>query len=294
MQPKRLRLVLAAAAALALTVPTAVLAANGFEDVPESNVFRNDIAWLAEADVTRGCNPPQNTRFCPEDSVTRQQMAAFMHRLAMNRVVDAGRLQGMTAAEIIAAAGGSSGGSLDADTLDGRDSTFFAGAADLPKVETVTESLSCGGRGFFPSNSAEMGAIGNSGRYVTEGGSAVALQCAISPPQGARLVSATFVVSDSSTSQGAGWVEVRSYRLDGSDPRVHGAFGSNVDPISTAPEIIGLTTIEVPITGDHTVDPANRVYELRAVLGSSSPAMSQYVAIYGATLTYEIDRLAAP
>ncbi len=62
-------------------VPGVVVASHTFTDVADSNIFHDDIAWLAEADVTRGCNPPDNTEFCPDDNVTREQMAAFMHRL---------------------------------------------------------------------------------------------------------------------------------------------------------------------------------------------------------------------
>jgi hypothetical protein len=52
----------------------------GFNDVPSSNTFVNDIAKLATAGITRGCNPPDNTNYCPKDPVTRGQMAAFLHR----------------------------------------------------------------------------------------------------------------------------------------------------------------------------------------------------------------------
>jgi hypothetical protein len=51
-----------------------------FDDVPESNVFFDDIMWLAGQGITRGCNPPENTLFCPTDPVTRGQMAAFLVR----------------------------------------------------------------------------------------------------------------------------------------------------------------------------------------------------------------------
>jgi dipeptidyl aminopeptidase/acylaminoacyl peptidase len=44
------------------------------------SVFSADIDRLAQAGVTRGCNPPDNTMFCPDDPVTRGQMAAFLHR----------------------------------------------------------------------------------------------------------------------------------------------------------------------------------------------------------------------
>jgi len=53
-----------------------------FADVSDSSPFLNDIEWLADTGVTRGCNPPANDMFCPSDYVTRQQMAAFLHRQA--------------------------------------------------------------------------------------------------------------------------------------------------------------------------------------------------------------------
>jgi 5'-nucleotidase len=55
-------------------------ASDRFTDVPDSNIFHADIGWLADTDITRGCNPPDNTMFCPEDNVTRGQMAAFFVR----------------------------------------------------------------------------------------------------------------------------------------------------------------------------------------------------------------------
>jgi hypothetical protein len=52
---------------------------GAFVDVTDSP-FVNDIAWLASTGITKGCNPPANDRFCPDASVTRGQMAAFLHR----------------------------------------------------------------------------------------------------------------------------------------------------------------------------------------------------------------------
>ncbi|HEX2153345.1 MAG TPA: M15 family metallopeptidase [Acidimicrobiia bacterium] len=54
-------------------------APNAFGD-DDGSVFERDIAALAAAGITRGCNPPDNDRFCPDDAVTRAQMAAFLHR----------------------------------------------------------------------------------------------------------------------------------------------------------------------------------------------------------------------
>lgn len=51
-----------------------------FDDVPADHLFHTEIVWLAEERITRGCNPPENTNFCPEDNVTRGEMAAFLNR----------------------------------------------------------------------------------------------------------------------------------------------------------------------------------------------------------------------
>jgi hypothetical protein len=83
--PDRNRRIAAFVVAMAVLVvtPLAGIAADAFTDVPDTNVFHEDIAWLADAGVTQGCNPPVNTEFCPSDNVTREQMAAFMRRLAL-------------------------------------------------------------------------------------------------------------------------------------------------------------------------------------------------------------------
>lgn len=46
----------------------------------DGSVFEEDIGRLAAAGITRGCNPPVNDRFCPDDSITRGEMAAFLVR----------------------------------------------------------------------------------------------------------------------------------------------------------------------------------------------------------------------
>ncbi len=53
---------------------------SGFVDVGSDHVFSADIAWLAARGITVGCNPPSNDRFCPEEPVSRGQMAAFLAR----------------------------------------------------------------------------------------------------------------------------------------------------------------------------------------------------------------------
>jgi hypothetical protein len=46
----------------------------------DTSVFETDIDALATSGITKGCNPPANDRFCPDDAVTRAQMAAFLFR----------------------------------------------------------------------------------------------------------------------------------------------------------------------------------------------------------------------
>ncbi len=55
--------------------------AAGFDDVPAGHLFYGDVMWLASQGITRGCNPPDNTLFCPDQPVTRGQMAAFLVRM---------------------------------------------------------------------------------------------------------------------------------------------------------------------------------------------------------------------
>ncbi len=61
----------------------------------DASVFVADIEWLADTSITRGCNPPFNDWFCPDDTVTRGQMAAFLNRAlglapAQSQFVDTG------------------------------------------------------------------------------------------------------------------------------------------------------------------------------------------------------------
>jgi hypothetical protein len=51
-----------------------------FVDVPQTSLFYTEIEWLAETGITKGCNPPGNDMYCPNNPVTRGQMAAFLNR----------------------------------------------------------------------------------------------------------------------------------------------------------------------------------------------------------------------
>lgn len=46
----------------------------------DGSVFEAQINSLAAAEITKGCNPPDNDHFCPHNAVSRGQMAAFLVR----------------------------------------------------------------------------------------------------------------------------------------------------------------------------------------------------------------------
>jgi hypothetical protein len=74
------RRIAAVGVVMALVLGTGVvLASHQFTDVPNSNEFHGDIDWLTDNGITAGCG---GTKFCPEKNVTREQMAAFLHRFA--------------------------------------------------------------------------------------------------------------------------------------------------------------------------------------------------------------------
>ncbi len=53
--------------------------ADRFSD-DEGHLFEGAIDRIAAAGVTQGCNPPVDDRFCPDQPVTRGQMATFITR----------------------------------------------------------------------------------------------------------------------------------------------------------------------------------------------------------------------
>jgi hypothetical protein len=99
-------------ATIAIGVPLGVsLASHQFSDVPNSNIFHADIDAIAASGVTTGCG---GGRYCPSDFVTREQMAAFMNRLGALGpgkipVVNADRLDGLHASQLVRAAAATAG-----------------------------------------------------------------------------------------------------------------------------------------------------------------------------------------
>ncbi len=119
-----------------VVAPTAAIAIHGFTDVPDDNIFHNNIQWMKDNGVTAGCNPPANDRYCPNNTVTRGQMAAFMQRLAEAKVVDAATAVTAETATLATTATNAT----NADKLDGLDSTYFL-PAEVPLGKTIRGTI---------------------------------------------------------------------------------------------------------------------------------------------------------
>ena len=139
---------LVAAIALIVTIlPVSSWAAHQFTDVPNSNIFHDDIGWLADNGITLGCNPPTNDEFCPQDNVRRETMAAFMRRLAENQVVDAKTaITAESAATADFATEADVAGEADnADTVDGYDAVDLMPGGTVPVGATIRGVWGLGG-----------------------------------------------------------------------------------------------------------------------------------------------------
>jgi hypothetical protein len=80
---RRSRIALAVLVAAALVAVPAALAIHDFTDVPDANPFHGDIAAIKRAGITSGktCVPPGTPpTYCPTEGITREAMAAFVHR----------------------------------------------------------------------------------------------------------------------------------------------------------------------------------------------------------------------
>jgi micrococcal nuclease len=81
MQKPRLTAGLVALAVLlSAGIAWAALPPGGTFTDDDGHTFEGAIEAIAAEGITRGCNPPANTEFCPEDQVTRGQMAIFIAR----------------------------------------------------------------------------------------------------------------------------------------------------------------------------------------------------------------------
>ena len=129
----------------AVFTPVAVIAAGGTFTDDDDSIFEANIEWLAAADVTRGCNPPTNDNFCPNDNVTRGQMAAFMHRFAQFLGAEDGQVSSADTADTATTAD-SAMEADNADTVDGYDAgAFVRYESTVPAFTTLTGAFAMSG-----------------------------------------------------------------------------------------------------------------------------------------------------
>ena len=128
------------------------------------------MTWMKDNGITVGCNPPSNTKYCPNDNVSRGEMAVFLKRLSESKVVDAATavnadhatnavnatnadnaetLDGFTAAQLTPRAAFNSTG----DAPNGADftlsTTITAPAPGILILSATIEALNGGGLDFY-------------------------------------------------------------------------------------------------------------------------------------------------
>ena len=82
---------LAVTVAASLAVTAVAQSAQRFDDVPTDHYAFEAIDWMVDNQITGGCGDGSN--FCPDQTLTRAHIAAFLHRYHTNVV------QGETTAE---------------------------------------------------------------------------------------------------------------------------------------------------------------------------------------------------
>lgn len=89
-----------------IAAPTAALATHRFSDVPDDSVYAGAVERLTAAGVIEGCTP---TVYCPQENMTRGQMALLLDRLSghgdVEPSIDAATLMGMTPEQLRGAKG---------------------------------------------------------------------------------------------------------------------------------------------------------------------------------------------
>ncbi|MDH4118125.1 MAG: S-layer homology domain-containing protein [Acidimicrobiia bacterium] len=246
-----------------LAVPSVVVAADRFSDVSDENVFHDDIAWLDQSGVTKGCNPPDNTQYCPDDSVTRGQMAAFLRRLAENEVVDA----------------------ADSELLDGLDSSQFLKAdgsvavqGAIPYASPVLHTISIPKYAFvseYPEDANEQVLYtGATGARILPGGTG-RLVAPLVLPSGAEIVEITLHAYDANA------VDDLSARVTGIRLSQNGGIGGDIATTSgdAGRQSVSQNTFVV-------IDASDYAYSVDVQPADGLEWPGNQIGVIGVTITY--------
>lgn len=109
--PKRSRRLatISAVGAVLVLLPGIAVAVNGFSDVPAGYVHKPGIDYVASTGITAGCE--DGSKYCPNDDLTRGQMATFMFRAS-------GKAPGIAPSVNAATVGGQSASDIAAMAVD--------------------------------------------------------------------------------------------------------------------------------------------------------------------------------
>jgi S-layer family protein len=70
--------ILLATAVIVALGATVVVASHDFSDVPTGAFYHDSVSWLVDRNITAGCG---SGKYCPNNAVTRGQMAVFLDKL---------------------------------------------------------------------------------------------------------------------------------------------------------------------------------------------------------------------
>lgn len=165
-------------AAALLIAPGAALAQNcaNFGDVSASSPFCQSVEWVKNRAVTLGCGDGSN--YCPNDAVSRLQMAIFLHRLGtaltpvdLPAVGGNAGVQTPGANPVVCATADYTVFGFPRRAYANAMATFFAPSASIDVLAAIAYSTNAG---------ASWTPVGNSDQYTTLYGGAT-------PPDQATL-----------------------------------------------------------------------------------------------------------
>ncbi|MFQ5517288.1 MAG: hypothetical protein ACE5E8_06915, partial [Acidimicrobiia bacterium] len=220
--------------------------------------------------------PPANDMFCPSDPVKRAQMATFMRRLAENQVVDAGWLQGKTAADFAASNQACAGG----QAVSGFDASGNANCTSFG----LTGYFSCAGTTFTPYESTVDYSSSSSLRYRTSVTGNGRFRCNVAIPNGATVTGVDFSIKDSSGTDSVSNCEMWRTNLTtsiGVETQMANAGGT------TAGDTAGSRVISDTTISSATVDNDNYAYFLQCAINGTTTA----TGIWGADVSYSATAL---